>query len=271
MSLLSTSSQWIKRHSWVSAVIVMLLLDGVAYLQFLSKLGTTGTTGISFLEVGRTTREFLSICFPSTVHLSAGNYTFFYLLLGGNVLYWNIAAFFLRFAGGLGFLCIIRRLWPSKSQAGLVMGALFIIYPGFMQQSNAITYITHLTYTLMLIVSLLFMVIAIKSKSILKKSAFTIISLVSLIYYFLLSEYVVGIEGLRFALIAYLVTRDHKDMHLRSKALLVLKNYWPYLLTVTGLLLWRLVFFHSERPTTDINGLLESYLSAHYITSLRLQ
>jgi len=271
MSLLSTSSQWIKRHSWVSAVIVMLLLAGVAYLHISVKIGgSTGTTGISFLEVGRTTGLFIDM-FSIDRPFIGWNYTFFYLLLGGNVLYWNIAAFFLRFAGGLGFLCIIRRLWPSKSQAGLVMGALFIIYPGFMQQSNAITYITHLTYTLMLIVSLLFMVIAIKSKSILKKSAFTIISLVSLIYYFLLSEYVVGIEGLRFALIAYLVTRDHKDMHLRSKALLVLKNYWPYLLTVTGLLLWRLVFFHSERPTTDINGLLESYLSAHYITSLRLQ
>lgn len=270
MSLLSASSQWIKKNSWVSAAVVMILLAGLAYLPFMTKLGIYRDDW-HIIFGGRSNNPSIFIDMFSIDRPFVGwNFTLFYRLLGENVLYWNIAAFFLRITGGLCFLGLIRRLWPSQSQAGLVMGALFIVYPGFLQQSDAITYVTHLTYTLMLLFSMLTMVIAIQLQATWKKIIFILLSLFSTVYYFLLSEYVIGIEGLRFALLVYLVLRDQQGLAFISKVKLVIKNYWPYFITVSGLLIWRLLFFYSERPTTDVNRLLDGYLSAPVYQFLKI-
>lgn len=264
MSLLSASSQWIKRNSWVSAAIVMILLAGLAYLPFMSKLGIYRDDW-HIIFGGRSTGPGIFLGMFSIDRPFVGlNFYMFYRLLGERVIYWNITALLLRITGGLFFLSLIRRLWPAQSLAGLIMGALFIVFPGFMQQSNAITYTMHLTYTLMLIFSLLTMVIAIQTESRVKKILFTLLSLFSMVYYFLLYEYVIGIEGLRLALLVYLVLKNKKETTLAYKVKLVIKSYWPYLLTAMGLLIWRIFFFHSERPTTDINRLLNEYTSAPF-------
>lgn len=270
MSFSHSLNQWIKRNGWVSAAIVMILLAAIAYLPMMSKLGIyrddwhiifggrTNGPGI-FLGMFSIDRPFVGL-----------NFYMFYRILGEQVLYWNIAALLLRIAGGLFFLALIRRLWPAQPLAGVIMGALFIVYPGFLQQSNAITYTMHLTYTLMLIFSLLTMVIAIQTKSVIKRIFFTLLSLFSMVYYFLLYEYVIGIEGLRVALLVYLIFKNQKETTLAGKVKLVFKSYWPYLLTAAGLLVWRVFFFHSERPTTDIDRLLDQYSSAPFYNLIKI-
>lgn len=262
MSFFHSISQWIKRNGWVSAAIIMILLAGIAYLPNMSKLGIyRDDWHIIFGGRFNGPRDFINL-FSIDRPFVGLNFYIFYRFLGERILYWNITALLLRITGGLFFLALIRRLWPAQSLAGLIMGALFIVFPGFMQQSNAITYTMHLTYTLMLIFSLLTMVIAIQIESPIKRILFTLLSLFSMAYYFLLYEYVIGIEGLRLALLVYLVLKNKKEAPFVDQVKLVIKSYWPYLLTAAGLLVWRVFFFHSERPTTDINRLLDQYSSA---------
>src|ERR1044071_2391306 len=63
-----------------------------------------------------------------------------YILFGRNPLYYNLSAYFFRVAGALALFWILNRHWPGKRTTTFFMSLLFLIYPGFLSQPNAIDY-----------------------------------------------------------------------------------------------------------------------------------
>jgi hypothetical protein len=68
-----------------------------------------------------------------------------YRLLGENPLHWQIYSLIIRTIGALGFLWLLRRLWPGHKIETTTAAILFFIYPGFLQWPNANTKSNHLT------------------------------------------------------------------------------------------------------------------------------
>ncbi len=64
-------------------------------------------------------------------------YALGFTLFNTNPLGWHLARLLLRVLGGLVLLWGIRKLWPNCHFGTTMMALLFVIYPGFSQQSNA--------------------------------------------------------------------------------------------------------------------------------------
>src|SRR5215208_1301021 len=71
-------------------------------------------------------------------------YSFLYRFFGDTIISWHLYALLWRFLGGLGFLWIIRLIWPNQKYLTALMAVLFIVYPGFLSQPNANTKQNHL-------------------------------------------------------------------------------------------------------------------------------
>src|ERR1043165_4888441 len=67
-----------------------------------------------------------------------------YLVFGQNPLYYNLSAYVFRVLGALALLWCLNMLWPGKRTATTLMSLLFLIYPGFLSQPNAIDYQSHI-------------------------------------------------------------------------------------------------------------------------------
>ncbi len=261
MKYIDWLKNWINRHSWLMSGLVVVFISVLAYLPFITKLGIYrddwsiiyggSKFGVQiFLDMFSIDRPFIGF-----------QYYLLYKLLGGQVLFWHLTAYVLRVIGALLFMVLVWRLWPKQSPAGLVMGALFVIYPGFLQQANGITYITHLIVMLFMLLSLLTTVLAVQTVNKVNKTVYYLVSLVCMVYYLLLLEYVIGIEGLRFALLVYLTFMIQKEKRFWQKVKTLGLNYAPFLLTVIGFLVWRLFFFDSVRGATDVDLQFGRYVS----------
>jgi len=264
MKQIRSISLWISQHGWLMAGMTVIILGSLAYLPLISKLGIYrddwdiifgGQTWGSqiFKEMFSIDRPFIGIQF-----------NFIYQILGGQVLSWHLAAFSYRLISALLFLLLLRRLWSTRPMPALVMSSLFVVYPGFLQQADAITYTTHLIVLIFILLSLLFSVLAIQSKSVLLKALYFVFALLTSAYYLLVLEYVIGIEGLRIALIIYLLVVRRQDLPSSRKWKDVLLAYAPFALGLVFFVIWRFVFFQSERPAVDAGVLLGQYAASPF-------
>lgn len=255
-------SRWIHKHGWLIAGLTVVVLATLAYLPLITKLGVYRDDWHViyggkiwgprvFSEMFSIDRPFIGL-----------NFTFFYSLLGDHIRLWHLAAFLLRIAGGLVFVAIIRRLWPAMYQAGVLMGALWIVYPGFMQQANAITYMVHLTYSVMFLLSILLTVLAFQAQKLWQRVLFTVLAVATFLYYVFLAEYVIGVEGLRIAMLGYLVHRSSPEKPFWNKVWKTARVWAPYLFAGLFFIFWRFFIFQSDRPTVDVSMVFGRYVSS---------
>lgn len=54
---------------------------------------------------------------------------------------WHLFALLVRLAGGLAFLWLARLLWPQHKTGSALLTILYLVYPGFLEQPIAATYI----------------------------------------------------------------------------------------------------------------------------------
>jgi len=255
-------SAWINQHGWLVSGIVVVILACLAYLPNLFNLGVyRDDWHIIFGGINFGPGKFVEL-FSIDRPFIGWNFYFLYHVLSGQILNWHLAVFFLRIIGGLIFLVLIYRLWPTRPEVGLAMGTLFIVYPGFLQQADAITYITHQLVLVAIIFSLLMTVLAVTSQKIVYKIFFYVLGVISAIYYLLVLEYVVGIEGLRIALLIYLLYDPEKDKRFWKRIKSTIYAYIPFAFIIIAFLSWRLFFFKSERITTNVDLVFGRFLSS---------
>ena len=196
-------------------------------------------------------------------------YSFLYRLLGNQLILWQLYALLWRFIGALAFFWIVRLVWPKQRYLSTLMAVLFVVYPGFLSQPDANTKQNQLFGFGTALLSIAFMLQALKAKS---RTASLLCSLISIILtanYLLIYEYMIGLEGMRLVLLGFSLFQSG---FIERRALLreMLRKWWPYPLVMAGFLYWRLFIFDSSRNATNTVKLAFNYRSDLVNMSLRL-
>jgi hypothetical protein len=196
-------------------------------------------------------------------------YSYVYRLLGDSILGWHLYALLWRFIGGLAFLWILRLLWPREKYLTTLMTVLFLVYPGFLSQPNANTKQNHLYGFATALLSIGFMLEAMKTDRRGWKLFCTLISLLLTANYLWIYEYMIGFEGARLVIIGYALYQKG-IRKFRTLLWETFKVAWPYLLVTALFVFWRAFIFQGARRATDAGQLAANYISDLRHMSLRL-
>lgn len=196
---------------------------------------------------------------PIVGYLFAINHIF----LGDNLFLWHIYMFLMRLSGGYILFFLLKKLWPNRLIEITNITLLFLIYPGFLQQSVPLGYQNYITALTTWIISLFFTVYAVKSRSKIAFALFTLAALIFQVFSFLLLEFFIGMEILRLSIIAYITfpTLNRMNFVELKKNIKYLSPYIPYTISITFFILWRIFIFKSLRAATDIDWITQNYYS----------
>lgn len=181
-----------------------------------------------------------------------------YSIFRDSAIAWQIYAITLRWLGAVFALGLFRALWPSRPAATTLAASLFLIYPGFLQQPNAMTFTNQLTTYLLAVASLALTAWAILARRRSARVVLTLLALATALAYQLLYEYMIGLEATRLAILALLAWRD-RAMGRRRQIGWVVRQWLPYAGVILANLLWRAFFFESQRGATDLPALAQAY------------
>ena len=183
-------------------------------------------------------------------------YQLIYFLVGSKPIGWHIATLLIRWAGTLFFVHFLILLWPHYKSHLRWMGALLLVYPGFLQQSQSATKSRHFMTFLLFALSLLLMALAVKRPK-WARVLFPLSWLAAFNHLFT-TEYFVGLELMRPALLWMLMGGDNKkDVRLLRRVAIYSA---PYLL-ITVFYFWcRFFYFPVIFQTTSRIGEINSML-----------
>lgn len=248
-------------------LITLIVISSFAYLPQAGRLGyyrddwnliyagmTQGAE--KFIDIYSVDRPFIGYLFSWV----------FYPLLGDSALPWVLSAYIIRLIGALTAYWLLSLLFPRQKLAALVMASLFIVFPGFLQQPNAIQYHPHL---LNLTLALLSIALSIRAAQpgiprfnrLIRISFAFLLSLASMF----MMEYYIGLEGVRLILLWY-INRDNAKFMQRVR--LTLKGWFPYAIAVSLFLVWRIFLFHPLRAGTDVGGIVSEFVASPIYQSL---
>jgi hypothetical protein len=261
--------QKLQNNETLLAILLILLTAVITYGLSISRLGYyhddwymlwsgKARGAQSIIPLFSTDRPFMGVV-----------YSYVYRLLGDAIASWHWYALLWRFIGGLAFFWILRLLWPKEKYITTLMAVLFMVYPGFLSQPNANTKQNHLYGFGTALLSLAFMLEAMKTDRRGWKIFCSLFSLLLTANYLWIYEYMIGFEGARLVLIAYALYQ--KGLRgFRKLAWETFKIAWPYLLVTAIFLYWRIFIFEGARNATDAGRLAGSYLSDLRYMSIRL-
>lgn len=174
-----------------------------------------------------------------------------YSLFGPNPLYYNLNAYLFRVAGALTLFWILKMLWPRQSNMTMLAALLFLIYPGFLSQPNAIDYQSHIVGLAAALLSVAFTVKAVLADRVANRLFFHALSILPGWLALGQIEWYIGFEFFRWACVFLLSSRSAGSLFQRGWRAV----QWAYTaLAIPGAFLaWRLFFFHGERGATDVD------------------
>lgn len=248
------------RREWIYAIFVILCVTGLAYLPLIIQLGLYREDWyLIWNGEARTLQDFVSL-YQVDRPFVGYIYKLVYPFLGSTPLNWHIQAFLLRLIGVLAFFSMIRMLWPDRRFATTAAAILFAVYPGYLQQYNAVNKTFWLTSLTLALLSLALTVFAVQSRKRYQAILATLFAILLSAIYPLIIEFYIGFEAVRFILIWFAwQKRDAKPTLASLKRALLW--YLPYLVSPVIFLVWRLFLFESTRPTTNVDRLLAGYLT----------
>lgn len=229
---------------------LIILVGALAFLPFAGRLGFyrddwymlwSGITrgADSIIELFSIDRPFMGYTYDLT-----------FRILGSTPLPWQLYAYLLKTLSALAVYGIVRLVWPEQARAATAAALLFLIYPGFLGQPNAATKTNQLLSLTCGLGSIWLSGMAPGTAQRGPRAALVVSAVLLGLVNFLLYEYMIGLEAMRFGVL-WLVAQDRQALPLRPRLLRVLTHAAPYLLAALAFLVWRLVFFQSERGGTD--------------------
>ncbi len=185
-------------------------------------------------------------------------YYIVYRVIGDSMLGWHLYTLAWRFVGALSFFWIIRSLWPDRKFLSTLAAMLFVVYPAFLSEPDALTKINHLTGYGLALSSMALLLAAIRVQKKIYQIPLEIMALLAGSAYVWIYEYMIGLEAMRLVLLGLLFYKlGLKKFSAILKA--IVWKYWPYVITISFFLFWRLFIFNSSRPATNVEGLLGDY------------
>ena len=172
---------------------------------------------------------------------------------------WQFWAFhlvflFLRWATGVFFWQLVRRIFPGQERCAAWAAALLVVYPAFKQQPLAVEYILHFIVLNIFLFSLWSMLNAAEDGP--RTWLWRVLGWIFSLHFFII-EYFAGLELLRPALLWMVLRRSENDPRRRARR--VLAEWVPYLLTAGGFVFWRLALHpFSGYPPALLDALKEN-------------
>jgi len=247
-------------------LFVLIIVSCLTYLPFVRQFGyfnddwylmySAGAKGLTVF------RDIFSIDRPGRVLVMIPAYWLF----GQNPLYYNLSAYIFRLLSGLGMYWISRLLWPRQRAASASMALLFLLYPGFLSQPNAIDYQSHIAGLAAATISIASSLRAISVKRASRRVFFFAIAILLGWFYLLQMEWYIGFEILRWGSIFLLVSKTERT--LIQKIWRTIRSGFVTILIPVVFLPWRLILFTSERGATDINLQLDQFIQSPLKTGL---
>ncbi|MBI9045918.1 MAG: hypothetical protein JEZ06_15605 [Anaerolineaceae bacterium] len=252
-------SNWVKNEYFL-AILFIIVIAAITFLPLSGQMGyykddwhatwAEVTHGVEkIFDMHKVDRPFMGLTYAAT-----------HYVLGENPVIWYVYAVFLRVLGAGILLGILRILWPREKIATAIMAALFLIYPGFLQLPNA-----NIHQNLLFGLNFGFLSVFLSLKAINYKRTvmrWLIIGLAMLLAFpfYLIMEWMIGLEVVRFTLLAYLHFLDGEESKYKTIFLKAIKQFLPYLFTTSVFMIWRIFIFKSARQVTDFGTLAGKYV-----------
>jgi len=160
-------------------------------------------------------------------------------VLGQNPLLWQIFALFWRWMSAVALWWALRQLWPARPQQAAWTALLFLVYPGFGEQSIAITFGHMFLVMTIFLASLGATIAAIRRPE--RARTLTGLALAGSMINLFTLEYFFGLEFIRPLLIW--LALDGRGLSIGRRALRTLRIWLPYLAVVAVYVFWRLAIF----------------------------
>src|SRR5215510_8427271 len=196
------------KNKSILSIILLVVVSSIAYLPLVGKFGyfyddwylmhSVGAYGSSvFWDIFSVDRPYRAL-----VMIPA------FSLFGPNPLYYNLSAYLFRLAGGLALFWILKMLWPRQQNLITLMALLFLIYPGFLSQPNAIDYQCHIVGLAAALLSITLTLKAILTENPNRRILLHIVSFFPGWLYLGQMEWYIGFEFFRWACVFLLSSRS---------------------------------------------------------------
>ncbi len=183
-----------------------------------------------------------------------------YTIFGSNPIYYNLSAFLFRLIGGFSFFWIVRTLWRDAPRTTFWMSLLFMLYPGFLSQPNAIDYLCHQAGFAAGLFSIALTIKAVEAANRMRKILLYLFSILLGWFYLGQIEWYIGLEFFRLTCVFIIVFRFNESSW--HRLIKFFKCSLPVLMIPIVFLAWRLFYFESKRSATDAGLQLSGLLSA---------
>jgi hypothetical protein len=196
-------------------------------------------------------------------------YTLDFSLAGVSPLAWHLYALGIKMVSALAMLWLLRSLWENRRIETFIVTLLFVVYPGFYQQPNALTYKQLLLAYAASLLSLALTVNAVKAQKITYKIIFSGLAVSLGAFYILIYEALVGMEAVRILLLWYLFLRRGKTW--KENVRLTLMSAVPYLAFALSFVVWRVFFFDSTRKAVSAENMLGNLTNLHGLLTFLIE
>jgi hypothetical protein len=257
------------KRETILAVALIILATLLTYGVLISRLGfyrddwyllwtaeSQGTAGL--LNLFRGDRPFLGWL-----------YILDFSMLGVAPLGWHLYALFIKIISALAFFWLVRSVWPQRKVETTFITLLFIVYPGFYQQPDALTFKQLLLAYTAALLSLALTVQAVKTNKAGYRLLFTILTVALTAFYIFIYEPLIGLEIARLFLIWHLLYRQ--NIKWKESLRLAILHCAPYLSFSALFVFWRIFIFQSTRKATSVEVLAGSYTSLHGLMRLLIE
>ena len=257
------------KQETILAIGLIVLATLLTYGALISRLGfyrddwyllwtaeSKGTAGL--LDLFRGDRPFLGWL-----------YILDFSMLGVAPLGWHLYALFIKVLSALAFFWLVRSIWPQRKVETTFITLLFVVYPGFYQQPDALTFKQLLLAYAAALLSLALTVQAVKTNKPASRLLLTILAVALTAFYIFIYEPLIGLEIARLFLIWHLLYRQ--DIKWRESLRLAILRCAPYLLFAALFVFWRIFIFQSTRKATNVDVLAVNFTSLHGLTRLLVE
>ena len=138
-TFLSLAAGW-SRFEYLFAPILIVLVTVITYGVLIPQLGYYRDDWYTIRAAQSRGTEVILSLFRGDRPFNGWLYVFDYWLVGNAPLGWHIYTLIIKAISGLSFLWLVRGVWPQKKMETTIITLLFVVYPGFYQQPNALTY-----------------------------------------------------------------------------------------------------------------------------------
>jgi hypothetical protein len=257
---MNSSPTFSRRETWL-AVLLVIFATLLTYGTQITQLGFYRDDWYLLWGAQSKGVEGLLSMFEGDRPFVGWLYVLDFSLMGLSPLAWHTYVLGIKIASALAMLWLLRSLWPQRKVETLFITLLFIVYPGFYQQPNALTYKQLLLAYTASLLSLALTINAVKAQKTAVKVVLAILAVTLSAFYILIYEALVGMEAVRIFLLWYLFYRQGKNWKENIRATLM--SAIPYLLFSLSFVFWRIFVFDSMRKAVSAENMLGNLTSLH--------